>query len=398
MTKEQFKEYNLEETFCESCNRILSTKYFSYSHIRKNGTASRCKCCDWIKQHNGIPIIDGYSKSQILYVLDFLLFEKSSYINDLAQELDLSIDDTIIIIQKLKVGNKHYVIKSNCDLCGMEIENPVSVYVKNKNLYCSPECYWKHKPLTIKHGKDNIQYNRIKTHCTCCNKEIEVTPYDYNTKNSYGDNHNFCSQECYWKYRSKYYIGDKSVSHNIIFTPERLEKMRQTMIKNSRSSKRFDSKIQLIINKLLDKHNINYEREYIIKYYAIDNYLIDSGLMIEVMGDYWHTSPRKYNKDKYMINEMQQKGLQHDKQKHSYIKKHKKVEILYLWEYDIEHNLDMCEALILKYIDSKGSLDNYHSFNWNYENNLLSLNKEIIIPYQDMKVNQYRHLIKKKVG
>lgn len=398
MTKEQFKKYNLEETYCETCDRILPTKYFSYSHIRKNGTATRCKCCDWIKQHNGIPKVDGYTESQIKYILEFLLFEKSPYINDLANYLNLSLNDTISIVQKIKVGNKHYVVKSNCNLCGKEIENPVSVYTKNKNLYCSQECYWSHKPMTVKRGKDNHQYIRIKTKCTCCNKEIEVTPYDYNVKNSYGDNHNFCSKECYWKYRSKYYIGNKSSAYNITFTKERLEKMRQTIIKNSRSSKRFDSKIQLIINKLLDKHHICYEREYIIKYYAIDNYLIDSGLMIEVMGDYWHTSPRKYNKDKYMINEMQQKGLQHDKQKYTYIKKHNHIEILYLWEYDIEHNLDMCEALILKYVNSNGHLDNYHSFNWNYENNTLSLNKDLIIPYQDMKTDEYRHLIKKKAG
>ena len=28
-------------------------------------------------------------------------------------------------------------------------------------------------------------------------------------RNNFGDNHNFCCQECYWEYRSKYYINDK---------------------------------------------------------------------------------------------------------------------------------------------------------------------------------------------
>ena len=45
-----------------------------------------------------------------------------------------------------------------------------------------------------------------------------------------------------------------------------------------------------------------------------------------------------------------------------------------------------------------GDQRNYHSFNWNYENETLSLNKDLIIPYQDMKTDEYRHLIKKKVG
>ena len=58
----------------------------------------------------------------------------------------------------------------------------------------------------------------------------------------------------------------------------------------------------------------------------------------------------------------------------------------------------MCEALILEYIRKNGILKNYHSFNWNYENKTLSLNEDLIIPYQDMKTDEYRHLIKKKVG
>ena len=398
MTKEKFKNYNRENTFCDSCKQLLPTKYFSYSYIRDNGTASRCKCCDWIRRNNGIPNIDGYSKEEIISILEFILFDKSIYINDLANNFDLSIEDTIRLVQQLKIGNKKMYVKSNCTYCGKEIENTMSVYMKTKHLYCSSDCYWKHKPSTIGHGKDNWQYNRIKTNCTYCGKEIEVIPYNYNLKNSFGENHNFCSQNCYWKYRSKHYVGDKSVGHNRIITEEQKEKMKLTMIKNCRSAKRFDSKIQLLVNSILDKNNISYKREHVIKYYALDNYLTDSGLIIEVMGDYWHTSPLKYNENKYMINEMQQRGLQHDKQKHTYIKNHHNIEILYLWEHDIEQNLELCEALILEYIRKNGILENYHSFNWNYENETLSLNKDLIIPYQDMKTDEYRHLIKKKVG
>ena len=397
MTKEQFEKYTNKIVYCRICGRNLPVSNFSYNTIRLDNTG-KCRCCEWIKRHGGVPSIKGYTEYQIRATLDFLLFNKSVYVNDLAKELDIDLQQTIILIQKINIGNKRCIVKSRCAYCGKEIETQMCIYMKNKNLYCNLECYWKHKPEVEGHGKDNWQYNRIKTKCTYCGKEIEVIPYDYNHKNSYGDNHNFCSQECYWKYRRIYYVGDKSANAHTEYTPERLEKMRQIAIKNSRSSKRFDSKIQLTINSLLDKHSISYEREYVIKYYAIDNFLIDSKLMIEVMGDYWHTSPIKYNEDKYMINEMQQNGLKHDKQKHSYIKNHHNIEILYLWEYDIEYNLDLCEALILQYINCNGVLENYHSFNWNYENNILSLNQNIITPYQDMKVSEYRHLIKKKVG
>ena len=116
------------------------------------------------------------------------------------------------------------------------------------------------------------------------------------------------------------------------------------------------------------------------------------------MGDYWHTSPLRYNKDKYLISKLQQRGLQHDKQKHTYIRNHLNIEILYLWEYDIDNNPVMCEELIKLYIKRNGILPNYHSFNWKYSNDVLHLNKKTIIPYQDMKTDEYRNLIKKKVG
>lgn len=192
MTKEQFKKYNNKETFFKSCNCMLPTKYFSYSYIKKNGTSIRCKYCDWIKRHGRIPTINNYSEDKIKCAIEFLIIEKSIYINVLADKLNLSLHDTIIIVQQLKIGNKHYVIKSKCEYCRKDIENFISVYLKTKRLYCSSECYW--------------------------------------------------------KYRSKYYIGAKSSSFNRIITDEQKEKMKKVLIKNCRSSKRFDSKIQLTIN------------------------------------------------------------------------------------------------------------------------------------------------------
>jgi hypothetical protein len=398
MTKSDFKEYKGTEVLCESCGRILPTKCFSYKSIRQNNTALRCKRCDWLKRHETVPKIEGFSEEEIIKSLDFLLFQESIYANNLANKINRNLDDTIFLIQKLNVGNKHCVVKSKCECCGKEIENLISVYIKTKHLYCSTTCYWKHKPETGCYGKNHPQYNRIKTNCTYCGKEIEVIPYDYNSKNKFGDNHNFCSKECYWKYRSKYYIGNKSPCLNRKLSSAQIDLMREAAIKKSKNSERFNSKIQLKVNDILDRNNIRYEREYIIKHFAADNYLLDYNLIIEVMGDYWHTSPLRYNKDKYLISKLQQRGLQHDKQKHTYIRNHLNIEILYLWEYDIDNNPVMCEELIKLYIKRNGILPNYHSFNWKYSNDVLHLNKKTIIPYQDMKTDEYRNLIKKKVG
>lgn len=393
MTKEEFDNYN-DLLYCKTCNHKVPKIHIDYRKVHKNGDITRCNVCEWIKRHNGIPVISGFSENEILTVLYFLLYEKSIYINDLANELNRNLDDTIDLFQALKIGNKKCLVKIKCEYCGKEKTEPPNVYKLNKNSYCSKECYWKDKTNKIEHGENSKFYNRIITNCTNCGKEIKIIPYNYNKVNLFGDNHNFCSQECYWEYRRKYYTREKASMFNHQYTEKQLQDMKKIIIKNSRNAKRFDSKIQLIVNNILNQNNINYQREFIIKYYAIDNYLIDYNLIIEVMGDYWHTSPLKYNENKYKINKTQQRGLLHDKQKHTYIKTHNNIEILYLWESDINNNIKLCEKLILKYIECNGILENYHSFNWRLENDDVILSNKIIIPYQDMKTDEYKNLLK----
>lgn len=176
-------------------------------------------------------------------------------------------------------------IRLVCDGCGKEYDSTISGYVDSKYHYCSVDCYYKDKPNKIEHGKDSRFYNRIETKCTNCGKKINVIPYHYNRKNKFNDNHNFCCYKCYWEYRSKYYIGEKSVNWNRQYTPEQHAKMAMVAVTNGRKTKTRDTKIQLRINEILDKHNVRYEREYMIGYSQVDNYLCDYNLMIEVQGD-----------------------------------------------------------------------------------------------------------------
>lgn len=397
MTKEQFEKFDKDMVYCECCNRILDVQYFSYHRIHLDGTALRCKSCDWIFRHEGLPIIDEFSEEQIKYALEFVLFEKSLYINDLANELNISIDEVIKLVNSIKVANKKYMIKTNCEYCGKEIEKFVSVYLKNKHTFCSNDCYWNYKKEIEPKGSEHPSYNRIVTNCTNCGTEIKITPFDYNKTNQYGDNHNFCSQKCYWNYRRKYYIGEKSSRIGSTVSEEQLEKMMVGLAKWCKDDKRLNSNIQLKVNSILDKNNIKYEREYLVKYYSIDNYLTDLNLMIEVMGDYWHGSPFKYNSRTTNLNKTQKKDIQYDKQKHTYVKKYCEVEILYLWEKDVNEHMELCEKLILEYIKNNGLLENYHSFNYHIDNEKLRLNDEIIVPYQDMKPDMYCDLLKEKV-
>ena len=398
MTKKDFENYREPTAICSSCGHIIDVCFIYYRNLRHDGTLSRCPVCDWKHRNGWVPGVDGFSSEQVEYALEFVILQKSTFVNDLATELNIELIDALKLIRSLKIGNKSFRVKCTCDFCGKEIEKPSNVYNSNVHNYCSKECYWKHKPLTVQRGKDSPFYNRIYTQCTNCRKDMMIEPFRNVTTNGFGDNHNFCSNMCYWEYRGKYYSGDRSPRFGVKFTPERKERFREIMVQNSRSGKRFDSKIQLLVNDVLDKNDISYKREHIIKYFAIDNFLDEYNLIIEVMGDYWHSSPLKYNEHKYGINEMQRRSLHHDKLKHSYIKSHLGIEILYLWEKDIEKNIELCEQLIFEYIKNNGILPNYHSFNYHVESGSLMLNDTAIVPYQEQDISAYRHLFKEKVG
>lgn len=54
-----------------------------------------------------------------------------------------------------------------------------------------------------------------------------------------------------------------------------------------------------------------------------------------------------------------------------------------MWEKDINENIDLCWLLIQKYIENNGVLDNYHSFNYHLDQNILILNDILLTPFQE---------------
>ena len=113
--------------------------------------------------------------------------------------------------------------------------------------------------------------------------------------------------------------------------------------------------------------------------------------MIEVQGDFWHCDNRNFKEIKYLI---QAENIKNDKSKKTYIYNKYNINILYLWEEDIENNLELCKQLILEYINNKGILSNYHSFNYNIiSNNKLCINKDIMIPYMEYDIKELNKII-----
>lgn len=264
-----------------------------------------------------------------------------------------------------------------CEMCGNEYS------VKNSRLdfsrFCSNECKSKWQSINLI-GENSPTYEGVTANCSYCGELLHIKKYRKKIQKNF-----FCNRQCQTKYfqisanrTSKQRLADKKLARRSILNNQ------QTL-----------TKPHILVNNILDKLNINYRIEELVKYFKIDTYLIDYNLGIEVNGDFWHCSPIRY-KNKISYNR-QLKGISRDKAKHTYVKKKYNYEILYIWESDIEKYSDVCENLIIEYIKRNGVLDNYHSFNYYLDEfGILKLKDNLIIPYQDLKRSQYRDKIQIK--
>lgn len=250
-----------------------------------------------------------------------------------------------------------------CEIC----DNIFHVSKKSSQRFCSIQCQGKWQSTQL--GDLNPRSKKQKTNCDFCGKLINVANYKMNKFK-----HHFCNQECSRGWYSTTFSQDdewKDISR----------KRAVNILSNNIPTT--NTKPQLIINELLDNLKINYRNEENFVYYSVDNFLYEYGLIIEVMGDFWHCNPQKYSYD--TMRDIQKKRIPKDKAKHTYILNNHSVEILYLWETDIYNNIDLCRLLIKKYVEDNGKLENYHSFNYHMQGSELVLNKDIIIPFQDNK-------------
>lgn len=245
------------------------------------------------------------------------------------------------------------VNKRKCKMCGEEF------VPKNKEQqFCSRKCSDKHQSTLI--GEDNPHFKQVAIKCEQCG----IIFYD---RASHAKHRRFCSYACFNKFQQN------DEQYKI--------RMSNVMQKNKEDGKMISgytmTKPHEMTVKQLEEMGIKYQCEYPIKYYLVDIYLPEYNLMIEVNGDYWHSNPVLG----YDTNaEVQKKRIRTDKSKHSYIKNQYNIEVLYLWENDIMKNPDLCKALISKYIENMGILDNYHSFNYSLNNDdEIVLNNNVIL-------------------
>lgn len=265
---------------------------------------------------------------------------------------------------RCQVLQKHkdtYEIRK-CEICGKEFE----VAKIGTQRFCSIQCQGKWQSTII--GDLNPRSQKIHLSCDWCGKDILVAPYRINENSNH-----FCSTNC----RQTWYTNIFSQSEEW-----KEESRKRAAILLANKPVQVNSKPQQITNDILEQLDINYRNEEPVVYYAIDNFLTDTGLMIEVMGDYWHSNPLKYTNEK--INDRQKHIISRDKAKHTFVKNNYHTEILYVWEKDLTKRPDLCKALIEEYVNKRGILNNYNSFNYSLVNNHLTLNETIIKSHQEL--------------
>ena len=254
-----------------------------------------------------------------------------------------------------------------CEICGKEFE----ASKLSTQRFCSDECQIKWQTTNV--GELNPKFTSVLMPCTYCGKLHYVKPYKLNEQENF-----FCSKECRQAWYSEIYSQRE----------EWREESRQRILKQLKNGDfNTETKPQQMINNILDKLGVCYKREESFTYYAVDNYLPDYNLIIEIQGDYWHANPLKFTST---LTNTQYQRINKDKAKHSYLKNNHNIEVLYLWEDDVIRRTNVCCSLIQQYISSNGGLDNYHSFNYYINNDTLLLKDNIIVPYQDMPVEQYK--------
>lgn len=257
-----------------------------------------------------------------------------------------------------------------CEICGAFMH----VSKKSEQRFCSIECQkiWQTQQV----GEINPNFTQEKIQCEYCGDYFYIKQYKINN-----GQHHFCSNEC----RRAWYANVWSQSEE---WKEESKKRAAEILKNNQSITL--TKPQIIINNILDKENIIYNNEESFIYYSADNYLIEYDLVIEVMGDYWHSNPLKYKK----LNDLQKKNIRRDKAKHTFLLDYYGINILYLWEKDILENPELCALLIKLYIINNGILKDYHSFNYCVENGKLILQNKLVKPYQSMDIEEVKEYMK----
>jgi hypothetical protein len=318
--KEKRKNFPLLK--CDNCNAEFQVKPFEYEKRQKYSyIACSRACANKIlgKKHKEEAFyrhVEEWKKINCKYCgkeysVDKYAEKTSKYCCRECKDLARTRDSAITIV---------------CECCGKNFartKGEISFWGKIK--YCSEECRQLSRP------------KKINKKCIVCNK-------DYFVSNNRKDTSICCSRDCLHKWISEIYTKKPEVK-------DRLRKQGTTSQLNQKPSLTFP---EIIIFKYLTAKKIDFIFQYIVGgILIVDFFLPEYNCCLEVYGDYWHSNPLKYGKDKRPLNDMQNRIKQKDIRRYKVLTNNYGFYFYNLWEYDIKNNLELSMNKFFKYINSK---------------------------------------------
>lgn len=223
-------------------------------------------------------------------------------------------------------------MKFVCDYC----KNEYITYYGNrgKHNFCSKECFAK------------FRNSKIKTNCLFCNKEIFVR------KNELNKSKHFCSMKCANNYqskdkiklickicqklfyRSKSWLNNKQGYYCSIECRNKDEKWKENSSYKAnyvQNHKKGLNKLELKGNNILDKLNLKYENQVMIENkFCVDVFIKEYKLIIQWDGNYWHGKNVPYEE----LDPRQKKRVNLDNSQDKYLSL-KGYNILRFWEDEV---------------------------------------------------------------
>jgi len=255
------------------------------------------------------------------------------------------------------MNNTHTIIINNSYLNISEIANLASCSVslvykvlRENNILKDrkiPDNFWTKEEDSILRSNIDLTYDQISTLLPNRTRRAIITKVsELNLLRGNG------------KYRRKLTEENiKFIKNNYLtYTDSELAKMfevkplaianvrKKNGIKKKGTEVKGPSSIELLVRDILDNLGIKYfHDEYLLDKYRPDFYLYDYNKVIEVNGDYFHCNPSLYPngpKDKIQLKTVKRDLLRHE----WYMKNN--IEVYYVWEKEINNNIDSVIDLI----------------------------------------------------
>jgi len=207
-----------------------------------------------------------------------------------------------------------------------------------------------------RYGVDNVSKSeKIKK------KKIKTFISNYGVDNIFKTDGftEYVNNKCIERYGKKRLTNPQKISEKRLnFSAEKWESIKsktrktiQEKYENGEFTDKYISSLEFIVSEVFDRNEIEYTTQKFIGGLSYDFHITNTNIIVEVNGDYWHANPIIYESDETInyankghipVSDIWNRDLE---------KKNNAIEfgytVLYIWESDINENIDYIDEFIL---------------------------------------------------